>query len=1302
MGKVIKKNIQGMSWWMKTSLVLLLTLTSMVFMNGGWISATGAQAAATWQATGTRVSGTSAITPVWPAHAVGDVALLFVETANQAVTLSTAAGFTAVSNSPQSTGTAAAAGGTSLTVFWARATSTSMTNPVVADSGDHQVAVILTFRGVTSAGNPWDVTAGSVKASASTTTTFPAVTTTTAGDLIVLAAAVDRSAASTNNWSAFTNANLSGLTERFDETITSGAGGGLGIATGVKATAGSTGTTTGTLTSSITTQMTIALKPEQTDTTPPTAGAVTITPDISGTYTSAAPTITTQFTDAESAVSSCQYTTNGGTTWIAGVVSGASTPYTCTANPTGLTGFLNINMRATSGGGLTTATQIQRTVDTTVPTDGTLTATVGNTQNSISWTAAIDTGGSGIASYILRFATGATAPASCTVGTAVPGSPFSAATLSTTHTGLTNGTQYSYRLCATDNLGNTTGGVTKSATPAVGPVATLSSCNGCHGYTTTFNDGTARNIPAGQFQGSHNGHVIVNAYACSVCHSTPATATSADFDHANGTIIMAAPINGNAGAAYTKGAGWPTTNSPTAFTACSNTNCHGATSPTWGANTAKVRCQKCHGYRSSGWNALNGATVTTDTKVGAHFNHISSAGTVKYAKPFSCAECHAASIALSTDNVNAAGHFDTAGPADVSFGALAKTNTNTPTYSAAACATNYCHGSNMASNVSNPPASRTATPTWNAPLLGVASVVGNGSTTPGTGDCSKCHGYPPMTSTHAGKLATACSGCHSHVNASGTGFTNAALHINGVVDASGGDCTTCHNAQQGTGTRRVVGTDTALVSHHMQATTINAATCSVCHEQSAFGHQVAGDVAVGMFNQDTGAALTYDGTTATAANLENSCNSCHDANGASRLGANALKPFTASGDNTAPPFIGWSTGKQAHSATMACFNCHGNSAGVAGNTLTPKYNAHGSATAKMLQYTYTATDAMTTTTNFCYNCHGTTIANGVVSPSIQATVALSTTIGHKSAKCSDCHDQHSAKPGLHTIGANAPMAPVLNGVTGKGGWPATNPAAATTWTGTGTLAVTYTAKPVATKEYEICFKCHAGSVPVPTGYTVGALRMTDLGLEFNPANKSGHPIIAGINSFNGGTALTAAKMVAPWATTLGTQTMTCSDCHGAAGTGAKGPHGSSVRWMLTGTNQAWPFTTTAGNGTATGTTWKLGNYNTGTAPNTLFCRNCHPIANTNTAHSNVGGGEHSGWASGTQGACVSCHIRIPHGGKVGRLIRPGTAALLGRYAPDGNGGEISGQSQQFFTSYSKPLSFTGYCGQKHSGGTDTW
>ena len=149
--------------------------------------------------------------------------------------------------------------------------------------------------------------------------------------------------------------------------------------------------------------------------------------------------------------------------------------------------------------------------------------------------------------------------------------------------------------------------------------------------------------------------------------------------------------------------------------------------------------------------------------------------------------------------------------------------------------------------------------------------------------------------------------------------------------------------------------------------------------------------------------------------------------------------------------------------------------------------------------------------------------------------------------------------------------------------------------------------------------------------------------------------------------------------------MTCSSCHDTAG-GASGPHGASVKWMLSGVRKAWPFNSAASNGAATGTTWKLNDYavdTNGTTDNGLFCRNCHTphatAASRNWAHRYFTSGQHSSFATATNGACVSCHIRVPHGGKVDRLLRPATAAVLSRYAPNGAGGEVSGQSVQLFT-----------------------
>jgi hypothetical protein len=231
-----------------------------------WSFTTAAVAAApTYQAVGPLVGGTGAQTVVWPTHQSGDVALLLIETANQAATpmLSTPAGFVEVTNSPQGTGTAGGTAATRLAVYWKRATTSAEASPRVADSGDHQVAIIITFRGVIASGNPWDVTAGNVAATASTSVLIPGATTTVANTLVVaiVCNGTDTSTAQTSGW---TNANLvpTSLTERADGGSFAGNGGGFGVATGVKETAGAYGATTATLaTSSVQGRMSIALKP---------------------------------------------------------------------------------------------------------------------------------------------------------------------------------------------------------------------------------------------------------------------------------------------------------------------------------------------------------------------------------------------------------------------------------------------------------------------------------------------------------------------------------------------------------------------------------------------------------------------------------------------------------------------------------------------------------------------------------------------------------------------------------------------------------------------------------------------------------------------------------------------------------------------------------------------------------------------------------------------------------------------------------------------------------------------------------
>ncbi|MHB9070793.1 MAG: hypothetical protein ACYC54_10560 [Sedimentisphaerales bacterium] len=218
----------------------------------------------TFVAAGAVASGTGAIAPVLPAGiATNDILLLFIETANQAITIPAPNGGTwiAVTNSPQGTGTAGSTIATRLTVFWSRYNGTQG-NPTTSDSGDHQAGRIIAIRGAAASGNPWDVTAGGVEAVADTSGSIPGATTTVGNTLVVTAIATALpDSTSTTNFSAWTNANQTSITERVDNAQNAGNGGAIGIATGIRAATGAYGNTAVTTPSAYKGMMSIAIKP---------------------------------------------------------------------------------------------------------------------------------------------------------------------------------------------------------------------------------------------------------------------------------------------------------------------------------------------------------------------------------------------------------------------------------------------------------------------------------------------------------------------------------------------------------------------------------------------------------------------------------------------------------------------------------------------------------------------------------------------------------------------------------------------------------------------------------------------------------------------------------------------------------------------------------------------------------------------------------------------------------------------------------------------------------------------------------
>ena len=177
---------------------------------------------------GNIISGTMDVTPI-PGNggrSANDIDLLFVETANEAVSLTVAAGFAELTNIGLT--------GTRITVFWRRWNGTDG-NPTLGDAGDHIIARIHSFSGVITSGNPWDVFGTNTQA-ATTAGSVSSITTTVVDTLIVLGyTGAIPDANSTNEFTSEANGNLTAVTVRADNTRNSGNGGALGCFEGVSA-----------------------------------------------------------------------------------------------------------------------------------------------------------------------------------------------------------------------------------------------------------------------------------------------------------------------------------------------------------------------------------------------------------------------------------------------------------------------------------------------------------------------------------------------------------------------------------------------------------------------------------------------------------------------------------------------------------------------------------------------------------------------------------------------------------------------------------------------------------------------------------------------------------------------------------------------------------------------------------------------------------------------------------------------------------------------------------------------------------
>lgn len=185
----------------------------------------------------------------------------------------------------------------------------------------------------------------------------------------------------------------------------------------------------------------------------------------------------------------------------------------------------------------------------------------------------------------------------------------------------------------------------------------------------------------------------------------------------------------------------------------------------------------------------------------------------------------------------------------------------------------------------------------------------------------------------------------------------------------------------------------------------------------------------------------------------------------------------------------------------------------------------------------------------CFSCHSGTVAARNIQAEFNKTSVhpiLNATGLHDPAEdavnpsrhveCNDCHNPHAASSSSATVPLASGALAGLTGVNATGG------------------VIT----PL-TKEYELCFRCHADSVARGPARVPRRVSQTNTRLEFTPSAASFHPVETVGRNPN------VPSLLAPWTTS---SLMYCTDCHnnnqgpGAGGAGPKGPHGSVYTPLL--------------------------------------------------------------------------------------------------------------------------------------------
>jgi predicted CxxxxCH...CXXCH cytochrome family protein len=463
-------------------------------------------------------------------------------------------------------------------------------------------------------------------------------------------------------------------------------------------------------------------------------------------------------------------------------------------------------------------------------------------------------------------------------------------------------------------------------------------------------------------------------------------------------------------------------------------------------------CTSCHGAgtsdpvdgkdpRAAPPKAVNGATASTDIRVGAHQAHLNAG---KIAAPVLCTECHVVPSPSDPhpDGNNQAGQ--------VVFGALATAQAAKPAWdrNTARCSNSYCHGATLSGAASrsapvwtqvdgsqlvcsschgNPPGGTHPTGPCEAchgAVVGPGGVIVNpalhiNGKVEVSGRCTACHGYPPGGTHPTG----ACETCHGAVVGPGGVIINPSLHGNGTVEVSG-RCTACH----GTRTSETVdgkdartappkavngataSTDIRVGAHqaHLNAGRIAAPVlCTECHvvpspsDPHPDGNNQAGQVVFGWLATAQAAKPAWDRNTARCSNSY-----CHGATLSGAASRSAPVWTQVDGSQLVCSSCHGNPPGGTH-PTGPCEACHGAVVGPGGVIVNPALHVNGTVEVSgRCTACHGYPPGGTHPTGACETCHGAVVGPGgeIINPSLHGNGTVEV-----SGRCTACHGTRTSE-----------------------------------------------------------------------------------------------------------------------------------------------------------------------------------------------------------------------------------------------------------------------------------------------------